>query len=122
MKKRGKITLCIGAAIILCWVLLMGIDCFRLMNSIDSMDSLEKPFITVSERKEESFFDVIYGDVEKIKYTGLGYSIEYEYFKGSYIWDAESGLEKHVENESISIYSVEFRLFDKIIIWDSGIK
>lgn len=61
LKKRYKKILCIGAVIILCWVLFMGIDCFRLINAIDS-GSLEKPFVTVSEKEEKAFFDVIYGD------------------------------------------------------------
>lgn len=122
MKKTGKIIMCIIAVVIIGWMLLVGIDCFRLAITMNSMDSLEKPFIAVSENEEEGFFDVIYGDVEKIKYIGLGYSVEYEYFKGSYIWDAESGQGKYVENEDVSIYSAKLRLFDKILIGECNRK
>lgn len=121
LKKRYKKILCIGAVIILCWVLFMGIDCFRLINAIDS-GSLEKPFVTVSEKEEKAFFDVIYGDIEKIKYVSLGYSVEYEYLKGSYIWEEGSGSERYIGKENIGIYSAGIRLFDKILIWDCNRK
>lgn len=84
-----SITLCIGSYI--------TIDCIRLKNSKFNT----KPIISIKEQR------IDYENKSVIKYTGIGYTIEYL-----------NNIEiKEAEVIVSSGYGAEFRLFSKILIW-----
>lgn len=100
MKKFLKSLLITISSLILLYGVFVGIDCVRLYN----VDESEKPLITIKETRTEDSY----------KYEGLGYTVTYKY-------DPEKPniSEEGAQNAypGSYIYSAEFRLFDKIMLW-----
>ena len=100
MKKFGRIFLIIISSLILLYGVFVGVDCIRLYKVGES----DKPLITIKETRKEDY----------CKYEGLGYSVTYKF-------DSEKAVvpEERAENSypGLHVYSAEFRLFDKILLW-----
>ena len=100
MKKFLKALLITISSLILLYGVFVGIDCVRLYN----VDESEKPLITIKETRTEDSY----------KYEGLGYTVTYKY-------DPEKAniSEEGTQNAypGLYVYSAEFRLFDKIMLW-----
>lgn len=95
MKKYRAIGLILICLIVL-YISYVSIDCIRLRNSKIGT----KPFITISEKNIGN----------RITYNGVGYLITY--YKDTNVSAGKDG----VSIEQLG-YGVEFRLFNKILIW-----
>ncbi len=92
MKKKIII---LFASLIICYILFVTIDSFRIKNN--SFKNI-KPLITISESRNN----------KSINYTGLGYTVKY---------NIDTNYNQDSNNNEVTIYGAEFRLFNKILIW-----
>ena len=92
MKKVLKIVGIVLACFILIWCLYVTIDAIRLRT----IKYGARPLITLESIEEDT----------KLYYKGLGYSVTYQV-----------ETERDYDLVLIKVYSGEFRLFDKILIW-----
>ncbi len=101
MKKSVKAVIVIIFALLVSYVGLVIIDCIRLQ--ITKFDT--KPLIVISEELE--CYDERTCEYYN-KYVGVGYSITYFYYTD------ETDAKKNID---LDANGVEFKLFDKIMIW-----
>lgn len=101
MKKFLRaLVITISSAVILYGVF-VGIDCVRLYKVGES----EKPLITVNEIRGEDYW----------KCEGLGYTVTYKFDPEKEVSSEEEGKQNAYPGSDI--YSAEFKLFDKILLW-----
>ena len=98
MKKTVKALIVTACSIILLYGLFVGVDCVRLYKVGES----NKPLITINEARQEDY----------CKYKGLGYTVTYKF-------DPKEAVQEGEQNAypGSHVYSAEFRLFDKILLW-----
>ena len=101
MKKILRLMIIIISSAILLYGLFVGVDCVRLYK----VGKSDKPLITINEVRGEDYW----------KCEGLGYTVTYKF-------DPEKGASSEEEGKKNAypgshIYSAEFRLFDKILLW-----
>ena len=101
MKKFGRILLIIISSLIFLYGVFVGIDCIRLYKLGES----DKPLITINETRTEDYCE----------YAGLGYSVIYKFDPEKAVVPEDEGEENAYPGSYI--YSAEFRLFDKILLW-----
>lgn len=93
MKKITRVLVIIVSSVILFYGVFVGVECVRLNDTATS-----KVPIIITKQTE------IQGN--KIKYTGLGYTITYE-----------AREEKPISSTNQPVCGAEFRLFDEILLW-----
>ena len=101
MKKFVRLPIIIISSAVLLYGVFVGVDCVRLYKVGES----EKPLITTNEIREEDY----------CKYEGLGYTVTYKFDP-----EKEASSDKEGKQNAYPgshIYSAEFRLFDKILLW-----
>ena len=101
MKKILRLMIIIISSAIILYGLFVGVDCVRLYK----VGKSDKPLITINEVRGEDYW----------KCEGLGYTVTYKF-------DPEKAKVSEEEGElndypGCCIYSAEFRLFDKILLW-----
>ncbi len=101
MKKIFRVLIIIISSAILLYGVFVGIDCVRLYK----VGGSQKPLITINENRGEDYW----------KCEGLGYTVTYKFDS-----EKEASSEEEVKQNAYPgshIYSAEFRLFDKILLW-----
>lgn len=101
MKKIIKCLVTISCSLILIYGAFVGIDCVRLYKAGES----NKPLITTNEIRGEGYW----------KCDGLGYTVTYKFDPEKAVAFEEEGKENAYPGSHV--YSAEFRLFDKILLW-----
>lgn len=101
MKKILRALVITISSAVLLYGVFVGIDCVRLYKVGES----EKPLITVNEIRGEDYR----------KCEGLGYTVTYKFDPEKEISSEEEGKQNAYPGSHI--YSAEFRLFDKILLW-----
>lgn len=101
MKKFVRILIIIISSAILLYGLFVGVDCVRLYK----VGKSDKPLITINEARGEDYW----------KCEGLGYTVTYKFDPQKAVASEEEG--KLNNYPGCHIYSAEFRLFDKILLW-----
>ncbi len=99
MKKFGRILLIIISSLILLYGVFVGVDCVRLYKVG------ERPLLTINEIRGEDYW----------KCEGLGYTVTYKFDPEKEASSEEEGKQNGYPGSHI--YSAEFRLFDKILLW-----
>lgn len=103
MRKSTKAIITVIIAVTICYIAFVAVDCVRLSVCLDPTHgdlSYQKPFITVSREQTDS----------RIKYHGLGYSLEYYINENNESLDDEDMIKKHG-------YGVMIYLLDRFIPW-----
>ena len=101
MKKFLRALVITISSAVLLYGVFVGIDCVRLYKVGES----ENPLITVNEIRGEDYW----------KCEGLGYTVTYKFDPEKEISSEEEGKQNAYPGSHI--YSAEFRLFDKILLW-----
>ena len=101
MKKLIKPLVIIICSLILAYGLYVGVDCVRLYK----VGKSDKPLITINEARGEDYW----------KCEGLGYTVTYKFDPEKAVASEEEGKENAYPGSYV--YSAEFRLFDKILLW-----
>ncbi len=101
MKKFLRALVITISSAVLLYGVFVGIDCVRLYKVGES----DKPLITLNEIRGEDYW----------KYEGLGYTVTYK-FDSEKVADSEEEGEGNAYPGS-HVYSAEFMLFDKILLW-----
>ena len=101
MKKILRALVITISSAVLLYGAFVGIDCVRLYKVGES----EKPLITVNEIRGEDYW----------KCEGLGYTVTYKFDPEKEFSSEEEGKQNAYPGSHI--YSAEFRLFDKILLW-----
>ncbi len=101
MKKILRALIIIISSAVLLYGVFVGVDCVRLYKVGES----DKPFITINETRKEDYW----------KCEGLGYSVTYKIDHEKAVAADEEGEENAYPGSHV--YSAEFRLFDKILLW-----
>lgn len=101
MKKILRALVITISSAVLLYGVFVGIDCVRLYKVGES----EKPLITVNEIRGEDYW----------KCEGLGYTVTYKFDPEKEISSEEEGKQNAYPGSDI--YSAEFKLFDKILLW-----
>lgn len=101
MKKILRLMIIIISSAILLYGLFVGVDCVRLYK----VGKSDKPLITINEVRGEDYW----------KCEGLGYTVTYKFDPEKEVSSDEEGKQNAYPGSHI--YSAEFRLFDKILLW-----
>ena len=101
MKKILRALVITISSAVLLYGVFVGIDCVRLYKVGES----EKPLITVNEIRGEDYW----------KCEGLGYTVTYKFDPEKEVSSEEEGKQNAYPGSDI--YSAEFKLFDKILLW-----
>ena len=101
MKKIFRILIIIISSAVLLYGVFVGVDCLRLYKLSES----EKPLITINEIRGNDYW----------KCEGLGYTVTYNFDPEKEGSSDEEGKQNAYPGSHI--YSAEFRLFDKILLW-----
>ena len=101
MKKIFRVLIIIISFAILLYGIYVCVDCVRLYKAGES----NKPLITTNEIRGEDY----------LKCEGLGYTVTYKFDPQKAVASEEEG--KLNNYPGCHIYSAEFRLFDKILLW-----
>lgn len=101
MKKILRVLIIIISSAILLYGVFVGIDCVRLYKAGES----NKPLITINEFRGEDYW----------KCDGLGYTVTYKFDPEKAVAFEEEGKENAYPGSHV--YSAEFKLFDKILLW-----
>ena len=101
MKKFLRALVITISSAVLLYGVFVGVDCVRLYNVGES----EKPLITINEVRGEDYW----------KCDGLGYTVTYKFDSEKAVAFEEDGKENAYPG--YHVYSAEFMLFDKILLW-----
>ena len=101
MKKISRILIIIISSAVLLYGVFVGVDCVRLYK----VGKSDKPLITINEVRGEDYW----------KCEGLGYTLTYKFDPEKEVSSDEEGKQNAYPGSHI--YSAEFRLFDKILLW-----
>ena len=101
MKKILRLMIIIISSAIILYGLFVGVDCVRLYK----VGKSDKPLITINEVRGEDYW----------KCEGLGYTVTYKFDPEKEVSSDEEGKQNAYPGSHI--YSAEFRLFDKILLW-----
>ena len=101
MKKFVRLLIIIISSAVLLYGVFVGVDCVRLYRTGES----EKPLITIKEIRGEDYW----------KCEGLGYTVTYKFDPEKEVSSEKEGKQNAYPGSHI--YSAEFRLFDKILLW-----